>query len=129
MPTKEQLTKELSDFQSVNRALRQEIADNALTDGEAKALDKVVQALQELERSDSQRRTDSFSSTGIITFTSPLSRVLNAAAARFGVTLDYQMLTETVDKLLAADNSQAELEEMKRRQSAVEQIMYPERLG
>lgn len=128
MPTKEQLTEKLGDLESVNIKLRQENVQNALFDSEAKALDKVIQALKELDYSDSRRQSrDTYghvTEVGMV----PISRVLNAAAARFGVTMDYRTLTEAVDKLLAANQGQQELEELKNQWSAVEQIMYPRRV-
>ncbi len=50
MPTKEQLTKELERLTEKNLTLARELDQTTLTDGEAKALDKVIQALTELER-------------------------------------------------------------------------------
>lgn len=119
MPTKEQLTKDLGDLESINIKLRQENVQNALSDGEAKAYDKVIQALKALENSESRTRSSYETSGGGV------SRVLNAAAARFGVTMDYRTLTEAIGKLTEANQTQTELEELKNRWSAVEQVMYP----
>ena len=129
MPTKEQLTQGLEEAQADVSSLheRLQVAKElaALQDSEAKALDKVVQALKELDHSDSRRQSRDTYGTIVEVGTAPISRVLNAAAARFGITMDYQTLIEAIGKLTEANQTQTELEELKNRWSAVEQVMYP----
>ena len=139
MPTKEQLNEnadvlreDVRRVREENAVLQERLQLATLGDNEAKAYEKVIQALRELVSSEPQRgRDDTYSTTGFSTtigLSTPVARVLDAAAARFDVGIAFHHLVDVVDRLLAADTAQQELKEMKDRQSAIEAIMYPKRI-
>ena len=128
MPTKEQLTERLESVQSENVVLRGRLDLATLQDHEAIAYDKVVKALNELQLSESRTSQRTFTDTGSgygpVQHVNPVSRVLNAAAARFGLAIEARVLAEVVERLFAAERTQTELRELKDQRSAVEAIMY-----
>ena len=117
MPTKEQLTESLKVTRRLNDDLREQLTESNLKDQEARVYGEIVQALNGLKSEGTGYRP------GLPT--SAVSRVLNAAAARFEITMDYRTLTEAIAKLTEASQTQTELEELKNRWSAIEQVMYP----